>query len=173
MLALILCGPGLVRSLGRVSSRPALVASGRGHPLMLLDLAVAADLPSTLLSTSAVTLGETLPSAALAFADQADNAAGPLFAGSLAPYLVFLYFVCQDVNGLDRTAKAGFASLLAFVAATVIASNPNPNPNPKPNPIPNTLTLSLTLTRSSRASSPRHSTARRSRTSTGCTPAAS
>ena len=89
---------------------------------MLLDLAVAADLPSTLLSTSAVTLGETLPSAALAFADQADNAAGPLFAGSLAPYLVFLYFVCQDVNGLDRTAKAGFASLLAFVAATVIAS---------------------------------------------------
>ena len=122
MLALILCTPGLVRSLGRVSSRPALVASGRGHPLMLLDLAVAADLPSTLLSTSAVTLGETLPSAALAFADQADNAAGPLFAGSLAPYLVFLYFVCQDVNGLDRTAKAGFASLLAFVAATVIAS---------------------------------------------------
>ena len=65
MLALILAAPGLmVRSLGRVSSRPALphVASGRGHPLMLLDLAVAADLPSTLLSTSAVTLVETLPS---------------------------------------------------------------------------------------------------------------
>ena len=103
---------------------------------MHLDLAVAAELPSTLLTT--------LPSAALAFADQADNAAGPLFAGSLVPYLIFLYFVCQDCNGLDRAAKvtrhalehvinssnapdrvlpqAGFASLLAFVTATVVAS---------------------------------------------------
>ena len=89
---------------------------------MLLDLAVAAELPSTLLTASSVLLGETLPSAALAFADQADNAAGPLFAGSLVPYLIFLYFVCQDVNGLDRAAKAGFVSLLAFVTATVVAS---------------------------------------------------
>ena len=109
MLPLILAAPGLVRYLGRVSSRPALphVASGRDHPLMLLDFAVAADLPSTLLSTSAVTLGETLPSAALAFADQADNAAGPLFAGSLAPYLVFLYFVCQDVPPANWRSQAG------------------------------------------------------------------
>ena len=38
------------------------------------------------------------------------------------PYLIFLYFVCQDVNGLDRAAKAGFVSLLAFVTATVVAS---------------------------------------------------
>ena len=125
MLALIVASPGFVPSLGRVSSRPAFLhaASGRGHPLMLLDLAVAAELPSTLLTaSSSVMLGETLPSAALAFADQADNAAGPLFAGSLVPYLIFLYFVCQDVNGLDRAAKAGFASLLAFVTATVVAS---------------------------------------------------
>ena len=43
-------------------------------------------------------------------------------AGSLVPYLIFLYFVCQDVNGLDRAAKAGFVSLLAFVTATVVAS---------------------------------------------------
>ena len=124
MLALTVASPGFVPSLGRVSSLPALLhtASGRGHPRMLLDLAVAAELPSTLLTASSVLLGETLPSAALAFADQADNAAGPLFAGSLVPSLIFLYFVCQDVNGLDRAAKAGFVSLLAFVTATVVAS---------------------------------------------------
>ena len=58
----------------------------------------------------------------LAFADQADNLAGPLFASSLLPYLVFLYFICQDVNGLSTTAKAGFTTLLSFVLATVIAS---------------------------------------------------
>lgn len=57
-----------------------------------------------------------------AFADQLDNLAGPLFAGSLFPYLAFLYFVRQDCNGLSPTAKAGFTSLLAFVTATIVTS---------------------------------------------------
>merc|ERR1740123_1020208 len=55
----------------------------------------------------------------LAFADQAGNLAGALFPASLPPYLLFLYFINQDVNRLSSTAKAGFTSLLAFVGATV------------------------------------------------------
>jgi len=58
----------------------------------------------------------------LAFADQAGNLAGVLFPASLPPYLLFLYFLNQDVNGLSPTAKAGFTSLLAFVIATVVTS---------------------------------------------------
>eukprot|EP00316_Scyphosphaera_apsteinii_P012270 CAMPEP_0119310564 /NCGR_PEP_ID=MMETSP1333-20130426/19642_1 /TAXON_ID=418940 /ORGANISM="Scyphosphaera apsteinii, Strain RCC1455" /LENGTH=406 /DNA_ID=CAMNT_0007314773 /DNA_START=98 /DNA_END=1318 /DNA_ORIENTATION=+ len=58
----------------------------------------------------------------LAFADQAGNLAGALFPASLPPYLLFLYFICQDVNDLSPTAKAGFTSLLAFVIATVVTS---------------------------------------------------
>ena len=58
----------------------------------------------------------------LAFADQAGNLAGALFPASLPPYLLFLYFIRQDVNGLSPTAKAGFTSLLAFVFATVVTS---------------------------------------------------
>ena len=56
MLALIVASPGLVPCLGRVSSRPAFLhaASGRGRPRMLLDLAVAAELPSLLLAASSV-----------------------------------------------------------------------------------------------------------------------
>ncbi|KAL1496266.1 hypothetical protein AB1Y20_016229 [Prymnesium parvum] len=56
------------------------------------------------------------------FADQAGSLAGALFPASLPPYLLFLYFLCQDVNGLSDTAKAGFSSLLLFVAATVVTS---------------------------------------------------
>lgn len=73
---------------------------------MIADPANAADQLSTL----------------LAFADQADNLAGPLFASSLFPYLAFLYFVRQDVNGLSPVAKAGFTSLLAFVFMTIVTS---------------------------------------------------
>jgi len=58
----------------------------------------------------------------LAFADQAGTLAGALFPASLPPYLLFLYFICQDVNGLSSTAKAGFTSLLGFVTATVVTS---------------------------------------------------
>jgi hypothetical protein len=58
----------------------------------------------------------------LAFADQAGNLAGVLFPASLPPYLLFLYFIRQDVNGLSPTAKAGFTSLLFFVTATVVTS---------------------------------------------------
>ena len=58
----------------------------------------------------------------VAFADQAGNLAGALFPASLPPYLLFLYFICQDVNGLSATAKAGFTSLLFFVTATVVTS---------------------------------------------------
>lgn len=59
----------------------------------------------------------------VAFADQAGNAAGPLFASSLFPYLAFLYFIRQDVNGLSSVAKAGFTTLLSFVFATVRAAH--------------------------------------------------
>jgi hypothetical protein len=55
----------------------------------------------------------------IAFADQAGNLAGLLFPLSLLPYLIFLYFLRQDVNGLSPVAKAGFTFLLAFVAGTV------------------------------------------------------
>lgn len=58
----------------------------------------------------------------LSFADQSGNLAGVLFPASLPPYLLFLYFICQDVNGLSPTAKAGFSSLLCFVTATVVTS---------------------------------------------------
>ena len=58
----------------------------------------------------------------IAFADQLDNLAGPLFGSSLFPYLAFLYFICQDVNKLSPVAKAGFVSLLAFVFATIVTS---------------------------------------------------
>ena len=58
----------------------------------------------------------------LAFADQAGNLAGLLFPASLPAYVLFLYFICQDVNGLSQTSKAGFTSLLAFVTATVVTS---------------------------------------------------
>ena len=58
----------------------------------------------------------------LAFADQADNLAGPLFASSLFPYLAFLYFLRYENNGLSPTAKNGFTSLLVFVFATVVCS---------------------------------------------------
>ena len=58
----------------------------------------------------------------LSFADQSGNLAGALFPASLPPYLLFLYFICQDVNGLSPTAKAGFSSLLGFVTATVVTS---------------------------------------------------
>ena len=58
----------------------------------------------------------------LSFADQSGNLAGALFPASLPPYLLFLYFICQDVNGLSPTAKAGFSSLLGFVIATVVTS---------------------------------------------------
>ena len=56
------------------------------------------------------------------FLDQADNLAGPLFAGSLVPYLTFLYFFRLERNGLSETAKNGFTSLLVFVLATVVTS---------------------------------------------------
>ena len=58
----------------------------------------------------------------IAFADQADNLAGPLFANSLIPYLAFLYFLRYENNGLSETAKNGFTSLLVFVFATVVCS---------------------------------------------------
>lgn len=61
-------------------------------------------------------------STVVAFADQAGNLAGALFPASLPPYLLFLYFICQDVNGLSPTAKTGFTSLLLFVTATVVTS---------------------------------------------------
>jgi len=81
--------------------------------------------PAALLDASAVasvhtSLGDL--SSTLAFADQAGNLAGTLFPLSLPPYLLFLYFICQDCNGLSPTAKAGFTSLLAFVFATVATS---------------------------------------------------
>ena len=70
-------------------------------------------------------IGEPAVAAAsslLAFADQADNLAGPLFANSLFPYLAFLYFVRYENNGLSETAKNGFTSLLVFVFLTVVCS---------------------------------------------------
>ena len=56
------------------------------------------------------------------FLDQADNLAGPLFGGSLLPYLTFLYFVRYEGNGLSETAKNGFTLLLTFVFATIVTS---------------------------------------------------
>ena len=47
---------------------------------------------------------------------------GYVFSASLPPYLLFLYFICQDVNGLSAEAKAGFTSLLGFVFMTVATS---------------------------------------------------
>ena len=56
------------------------------------------------------------------FVDQADNLAGPLFGVSLFPYLAFLYFIRQPVNGLSDTAKSGFTFLLVFVFSTIITA---------------------------------------------------
>ena len=50
----------------------------------------------------------------LAFADQAGNLAGALFPASLPPYLLFLYFICQDVNGLSAEAGGLHAPRLRF-----------------------------------------------------------
>ena len=76
--------------------------------------------PALVLETAAPVLDSVTTS--LAFADQAGNLAGALFPASLPPYLLFLYFICQDVNGLSAEAKAGFTSLLGFVFMTVATS---------------------------------------------------
>jgi hypothetical protein len=90
--------------------RPALVARAAA-PVALME-------PSLLMEPTLLEgVGQTV-----AFADQAGNLAGVLFPASLPPYLLFLYFVNQEVNGLSATAKAGFTSLLAFVIATVVTS---------------------------------------------------
>ncbi|EOD25635.1 hypothetical protein EMIHUDRAFT_115369 [Emiliania huxleyi CCMP1516] len=93
-----------------IAARPLLVP--RAAPAALLDVEAVASVHTT--------LGDL--SSTLAFADQAGNLAGTLFPLSLPPYLLFLYFICQDCNGLSPTAKAGFTSLLAFVFATVATS---------------------------------------------------
>ena len=81
-------------------------------------------LPATLMMEPALAMVDPVAasSTTLAFADQAGNLAGALFPASLPPYLLFLYFIRQDVNGLSPTAKAGFTSLLGFVIATVATS---------------------------------------------------
>ena len=98
-----------------LSSRP-LLAARAAAPAMLLDAAAALDAAASVPTS----IGDVTTS--LAFADQAGKLAGVLFPLSLPPYLLFLYFICQDVNGLSPTAKAGFTSLLGFVVATVITS---------------------------------------------------
>ena len=84
-------------------------------------------LPALRTGTPALVLEHAAPvldsvTTSLAFADQAGNLAGALFPASLPPYLLFLYFICQDVNGLSAEAKAGFTSLLGFVFMTVATS---------------------------------------------------
>lgn len=78
--------------------------------------------PTAVLSAEPVMAAADQVTSLLAFADQADNLAGPLFASSLFPYLIFLYFVRQDCNGLSPVAKAGFTSLLGFVFMTIVTS---------------------------------------------------
>merc|ERR1711971_692140 len=56
-----------------------------------------------------------------AFTDQ-KNLAGPFFQASIVPYLTFLYFLRQDVNGLSPVAKGGFTYLLTFVLGTIVTS---------------------------------------------------
>ena len=54
-------------------------------------------------------------SSTMAFADQAGNLAGALFPASLPAYGLFLYFICQDRNGLSQTAKAATTSRVAAI----------------------------------------------------------
>ena len=95
-----------MRSLSAIVVRPPLRALRTISPVAVLPAEQAVSTVSSL----------------LAFADQADNAAGPLFASSLAPYLAFLYFLRYENNGLSETAKNGFTTLLVFVFATVVCS---------------------------------------------------
>ena len=60
--------------------------------------------------------------AAVGFADQMNNAAGPLFQASLLPYLAFLAFVGHGPNRLPPLALFAFRFLLVFVVATIVAS---------------------------------------------------
>ena len=97
--------------------RPAL-APLSSAPLMI-DPSMADPSVASTLTLADPSIASTLT---LAFADQQGNLAGALFPASLPPYLLFLYFIRQDVNGLSPTAKAGFTSLLFFVVATVVTS---------------------------------------------------
>lgn len=110
LLALFHGVAAFVASAGRPSA-PALRIRLHPHHMLLPEAALLPD-ASTLQHVSTT----------VAFADQAGNLAGALFPASLPPYLLFLYFIRQDVNGLSATAKAGFTSLLGFVTATVVTS---------------------------------------------------
>lgn len=97
------------------SARPALLASRAAAPAMLHRQSLAG--PSL-----GPAIAPRTAAPATMFFDQLDNLAGPLFASSLLPYLTFLYFIYYDGNRLAPSAKLGFATLLAFVAATVVSS---------------------------------------------------
>ena len=100
---------------------PARAFAGRAGPRMsMLDAGMASVESLSALSDLSAALPEaSLPSLTTAFADQADNAAGPLFAGSLFPYLAFLGFLGYEKNGLPKLAGFGYAFLLLFVIATI------------------------------------------------------
>lgn len=97
-----------------LGARPALLA-GRAAPVMFLR-------PAHMSYPRTSGLTPRIAAPATMFLDQFDNLAGPLFASSLFPYLTFLYFIYYDGNRLAPSAKLGFATLLAFVAATVVSS---------------------------------------------------
>ena len=106
---------------------PSVVVSFNAVPLAAVRSVPASGRPPALrvAATAKVTMVAAPTEAAaplLAFADQSGNLAGALFPASLPSYALFLYFICQDVNGLSTTAKASFTSLLAFVFATVVSS---------------------------------------------------